>query len=225
MKPINTFRTIQMKFQFLVIFNTILLTSKLFGQDLLRQYESNVYYPIMNYESAWIEGGHTIGVHLPDYMALGSLKYTYSDTANFSLTIGMGLPSFQIGVQKHLFSVWNKPINLKLSSGIFINGFWADLKITNGIYFDERSNLSSMITCGKYWGGIGPVNFTDEKYIQLDGYYIFRYSRNLSFGIGLGSGICFYKDERDEQDTKDKVKPGDQSRSFWQGAINFRYIF
>lgn len=153
------------------------------------------------------------------------MKYTYADSANYSLTLALGLPSIQLGFQKHLFSIWNHPVNLKLSSGLFINGYWADVKIINGLYFSKRSNLSGTLTYGKYWAGLGPANFTDEKYFQIDVLYLFNFSPSFSSGIGFGSGICYYKDERDVQDTKDKVESGAQTRRVWQGAFVFKYNF
>jgi len=204
---------------------TLQSVSPTYSQDLLKQYKTNIFYPIMNYESAYIEDGHAIGLHLPDYMALGSLKYTFSDTANFSISIGMGLPTFQLGFQKHLISIWNYPVNMRLSTGLFINGYWVDAKIITGLYLNKMSNLSGTITYGKYWAGLGPVNFTDEKYFQVDAFYLFKFSRSFSSGVGFGSGICYYKDERDQLDTTDKVKPGTQTRRFWQGAFIFKYNF
>jgi len=194
-------------------------------EKLVIQYKSDIFYPVMSYESAYIEGGHKLGLHLPDYMAFGSLKYNYADSANYSITLGLCLPGWQVGFQKHLFSAWNHPVNLKLSAGFFLAGIWADLKLVNGIYIGERSNLSGILTYGKYWAGLGPVNFTDEKYIQFDLYYLIKTHQYFSIGFGGGSSIYYYNDYRDAQDTKDTVHPGAQTRVTWQGALNLLYSF
>jgi len=206
---------------FLLTVFFLFLNTLLSAQDLLVHEKSNVFYPVMNYESAYIEGGHKIGLHLPDYMALGSLKYNYADSANYSITLGLGLPSWQVGVQKHLFSVWNHPVNLKLSGVFFFQGFSGDIKLENGIHKSETTDLTGIITYGKNWF----MNSKDEKYIQLDLYYLIKLHKHFSIGIGGGISENKYEVGTWDQNGNTIISTKEKKRSTYQAAITINYIF
>ncbi|MCA0444949.1 MAG: hypothetical protein LCH54_01835 [Bacteroidetes bacterium] len=200
----------------------LFLNTLLSAQDLLVHTKSNVFYPLMNYESAYIEGGHTLGLHLPDYMALASLKYNYADSANYSITLGLGLPSWQVGFQKHLFSVWNHPVNLKLSGVFFFQGFGGDIKLENGIYKSEVTNLTGVLAYGKTWF---MNSSNDEKYIQLDLYYLIRLHHHFSIGFGGGISENKYEVGTWDQNGNTIISTKEKKRITYQAALTINYIF
>ena len=129
----------------------------------------------------------------------------------------------QVGFQKQLFSVWNRLVNIKLTAGFFGAGIYGDSKLLLGIHKNEKTDLTGILTYGKY--GMLMGHFINEKYFQYDLFYRIRISKKVHFGFGGGGSTFFYEDHRDPADTDLKVKSGKQSRFTWQGSFSLQFKF
>ncbi|MCA0444950.1 MAG: hypothetical protein LCH54_01840 [Bacteroidetes bacterium] len=201
---------------------SFLIPRNAISQQTLFWGKEGVFWPIMNYESAFIGKQNNFIVQVPDYMAFGSIRYVISDSGNASYSFGAGLASLQAGIQKNLFFYRGLPVNIKLSCGIYTGvGFYGETKLNFGVFQYNKINITGSFTAGAHSESF---IFKDEKYLQTDLFLNYKIKNSIEFGVGMGISKIFFAKKVSDLSNPEIFNTIHTHRMTWQLAGTITYF-